>query len=76
MSESKVKIGCGSSILPIGIFLIFLFLKLAKTGQVANWSWWWVTCPLWIGLAIMIIVCIVALVIFVIVAMHKIKQVR
>ena len=29
------------------LFLIFLILKL--TG-VINWSWWWVTSPLWIPL--------------------------
>lgn len=34
--------------LPIIIFLIFLVLKLAEIGVVASWSWWWVTCPLWI----------------------------
>ncbi len=28
------------------IFLIFLTLKL--TGYI-NWSWWWVTAPLWGG---------------------------
>lgn len=28
------------------LFLIFLVLKL--TG-VIDWSWWWVTAPLWIG---------------------------
>jgi hypothetical protein len=32
------------------LFLIFLTLKLAEVGQVANWSWWWVTSPLWIPL--------------------------
>ena len=31
------------------LFVVFLVLKL--TGHI-NWSWWWVTCPLWIGLAI------------------------
>lgn len=30
------------------LFLIFLTLKLAEVGQVATWSWWWVTAPLWI----------------------------
>jgi len=32
------------------LFLLFLGLKLAGVGQVANWSWW-VTAPLWGGLA-------------------------
>lgn len=33
------------------LFLVFLVLKLCK---VIDWSWWWVTSPLWIfaGLAI------------------------
>lgn len=31
------------------LFLIFLILKL--TGTI-DWAWWWVTCPLWIPLAI------------------------
>ena len=33
------------------IFIVFLVLKLAEIGQVANWSWWWVTSPLWIPIA-------------------------
>lgn len=31
------------------LFLIFLILKL--TGHI-NWSWWWVTSPIWIPLVI------------------------
>lgn len=42
----KAKVGVGGNI-PIAIFLIFLTLKLAGVGQVADWSWWWVTAPLW-----------------------------
>ena len=41
------------------LFLVFLTLKLAEIGQVATWSWWWVTSPLWIpfllGVAIVIL---------------------
>lgn len=29
------------------LFLVFLVMKLAGIGSVANWSWWWVTSPLW-----------------------------
>ncbi len=36
------------------VFLVFLVLKLTGTGMVANWSWWWVTCPLWIIWAILL----------------------
>ncbi len=34
----------------VGLFLLFLGLKLAEVGTVATWSWWWVTSPLWIYL--------------------------
>ncbi len=30
---------------PGALFIVFLILKL--TGVIA-WSWWWVTCPMWI----------------------------
>jgi hypothetical protein len=30
------------------LFVVFLVLKLTGVGAVASWSWWWVTCPLWI----------------------------
>ena len=36
------------------LFLIFLVMKLAGIGSVANWSWWWVTAPLWIPVVIVI----------------------
>jgi hypothetical protein len=36
------------------LFLIFLVLKLAGIGQVATWSWWWVTSPLWIPIVLVV----------------------
>jgi len=48
MSKSKKK---SFPIFTI-VFLIFLTLKLAEIGQVAAWSWWWVTAPLWLPLII------------------------
>lgn len=36
------------------VFIVFLFLKLAEIGPVANWSWWWVTSPLWIPLILVV----------------------
>lgn len=45
------------------VFVVFLVLKLAEVGQVAHWSWWWVTAPLWGPLALVFgIVAAVALV--------------
>jgi hypothetical protein len=29
------------------LFVLFLALKLLKVTDVATWSWWWVTAPLW-----------------------------
>lgn len=29
--------------------LLFIGLKLAEVGQVADWSWWAVFAPMWIG---------------------------
>lgn len=37
-------------------FLVFLVLKLCN---VIDWSWWWVTAPLWIPLALFVGVCLV-----------------
>jgi len=45
------------------IFLIFLVLKLAGIGQVATWSWWWVTSPLWIPLLVVLAILVIALVV-------------
>lgn len=39
------------------LFLLFLGLKL---GGVIDWSWWWVTAPLWIPLAIVAVLLAVA----------------
>lgn len=35
------------------LFIIFLILKLTK---VIDWSWWWITAPLWGGILLWIIV--------------------
>ncbi len=32
--------------IPVLVFVVFLVLKLTKK---INWSWWWVTSPLWVG---------------------------
>ena len=52
-NKSSVTVG-GTSFLNL-LFLVFLVLKLTK---VITWSWWWVTAPLWLPLAI-VIVCLV-----------------
>jgi hypothetical protein len=42
------------------LFLIFLVLKLTNY---INWSWWWVTAPLWIpAIAIILIVGVIGII--------------
>jgi hypothetical protein len=42
------------------LFLIFLVLKLTNT---IDWSWWWVTSPLWIGSALSILILAIVIII-------------
>ena len=35
------------------LFIVFLILKLTNT---INWSWWWVTAPLWMPFAFIIVI--------------------
>lgn len=57
MSESNSSsggIGLGGV-----VFIVFLVLKLVPGNPVNQWSWWWVTCPLWgvlaLGLGILLV---------------------
>lgn len=34
------------------LFIVFLVLKLTET---IDWSWWWVTAPLWMPVAIIFV---------------------
>ena len=49
------------------LFLAFLIMKLGEIGAVADWSWWWVTSPLWITTALYVLLFFA----FVIVAVAK-----
>lgn len=53
------------------LFLIFLTLKLAGIGQVATWSWWWITSPLWIPIAFVLGIAAIALILAGIVKLFK-----
>lgn len=46
MSENKTVVN-----FPIFGLLGIVFVTLKLCG-VINWSWWWVTCPFWGGLAL------------------------
>lgn len=39
------------------LFVVFLVLKL--TDKI-DWSWWWVTSPIWIPVALVLVVAIIA----------------
>jgi hypothetical protein len=49
--------GCGISGL---LFVAFVVLKLT---HVIDWSWWWVTAPLWIPVLIVLGICAIVLLI-------------
>jgi hypothetical protein len=47
--------------LPGVLFIVFLVLKL--TGNI-DWSWWWVTSPIWISALLAISVVIILVFVF------------
>lgn len=60
MSEKKIVIGGGLSFTTI-LFFIFLVLKLTNY---INWSWLWITCPLWITPIVLIVLFLIVVIIF------------
>jgi len=61
-SEGAVKVIGGMGLCD-GLFLLFLGLKL---GKVIDWSWWWVTAPLWGQLAIALVGTVIFIVVFIV----------
>jgi hypothetical protein len=48
----------------VGFFgLMFLILMTLKLTNYIDWSWWWVTVPLWGGFALIFIVAIIVIII-------------
>lgn len=56
MQESGISLGTI-------LFVVFLVLKLTET---IDWSWWWVTAPLWIPVGLVLVIAIIAWVIAII----------
>lgn len=50
MKKSDKGLGLGTI-----LFIVFLILKLCGT---IDWSWWWVTAPIWIPLSISVVLVI------------------
>lgn len=48
MSNKKPNVAASPAFI---LFLVFLVLKLCN---VIDWSWWWVTSPLWLPLAVIL----------------------
>lgn len=59
MSDSQ-QVTSGGFGLGTVLFIVFLVLKLTNT---IDWSWWWVTSPLWISAGLVIIVLLIILLI-------------
>jgi membrane protein YdbS with pleckstrin-like domain len=55
MKDESISIGFSGI-----LFIVFLILKLTN---VISWSWWWVTAPLWITIALNILI-IISIVLF------------
>ena len=65
MSNTGTSVTMGGTSFCNLLFLTFLVLKLTN---VINWSWWWITAPLWAPIAIIFVVVIVGLIIAIILA--------
>ena len=55
MSKENTTIVGGNGFFGL-LFITFLVLKLTN---VINWSWWWVTAPLWVPLGFVVIVFVI-----------------
>lgn len=55
MKDGSISIGFSGI-----LFIVFLILKLTN---VIAWSWWWVTAPLWITIALNILI-IISIILF------------
>lgn len=68
-----IKVRGGVSSLGL-LFPTFLVLKLT---HVIDWSWWWVTAPLWGVFAILAVIGIIAFMIFLIGFLrYKLKKIK
>ena len=56
MSNNSSSAGVGGIYFGALLFLVFHVLKLTS---VIDWSWWWVTAPLWIPAAICLLFLII-----------------
>lgn len=48
-SDNRISFGCFPTFFEGILFITFLVLKLCS---VIDWSWWWITAPLWAGIGL------------------------
>lgn len=53
MSTTSNTSGGGIGVAGI-LGIIFVCAKVFGVAPIASWSWWWVLCPFWIGMAIVL----------------------
>lgn len=58
--NTNLSFGCFPSIFEFILFVVFLVLRLC---EVIDWSWWWITAPLWAGFALRLIVFVITVLI-------------
>ena len=60
-SSAKASASASGGVGFLGLlFLVFLVLKLT---HVIDWSWWWITAPLWGGFALFLLLVILFIII-------------
>lgn len=60
MNDNKT----GGSSIGLGMILFIVFLILKLTNHI-DWSWWWVTSPLWIGAGLFFVIFIIGVILIV-----------
>ena len=57
--KNTTTVNCGISFSGL-LFIAFLVLRLCN---VISWSWWWITAPLWIPLALVVVIFVVCFIV-------------
>lgn len=61
-------VSCG---IALGVFLVFLILKLLK---VIAWSWWWITVPLWGSLILILTIMLITVIVIGIIELIRAQE--
>jgi phosphoglycerol transferase MdoB-like AlkP superfamily enzyme len=68
-SSSSSSAGGAGALSLLGV--AFVVLKLT---HVINWSWWWVTAPFWGGIALILVVMLIALAVICLREMTRVRR--